>query len=142
MTLLMALHHTHDGFWYFFRCYKSNSFLAHFQLSICQWKAIFHQGSCVFRDVILVSNYHSYKEKTIKLLPYNSFYGGHIPPRKVDPPFSGSLPQENTKPPRSPFSSIPLKNFKLHLSWSLQHSKLSKYGYYFFSAEYELITCY
>ena len=89
-----------------------------------------------------LSNYYSYKEKTIKLLPYNSFYGGHIPPRKVDPPFSGSLPQENTKPPRSPFSSIPLKNFKLHLSWSLQHSKLSKYGYYFFSAEHELITCY
>ena len=37
-------------------------------------KAIFHQGSCVFLDVILVSNYHSYKEKTIKLLPYHSFY--------------------------------------------------------------------
>ena len=48
---------------------------------------IFHQGSYVFRDVILVSNYHSYKEKTIKLLPYHSFYGGHIPPRKVEPPF-------------------------------------------------------
>ena len=45
------------------------------------------QGSCVFRDVTLVSNYHSYKEKTIKLLPYHSFYGGHIPPRKVEPPF-------------------------------------------------------
>ena len=25
MTLLMALHHTHDGFWYFFRCFKSNT---------------------------------------------------------------------------------------------------------------------
>ena len=36
-------------------------------------KAIFHQGSSVFRDLILVSNYHSYKEKTIKLLPYHSF---------------------------------------------------------------------
>ena len=45
------------------------------------------QGSCVFRDVTLVSNYHSYKEKTIKLLPYHSFYEGHIPPRKVEPPF-------------------------------------------------------
>ena len=44
--------------------------------------AIFHQGSCVCRDVILLSNYHSYKVKTIKLLPYNSFYGGHIPPRR------------------------------------------------------------
>ena len=44
-------------------------------------------GTCIFRDVILVSNYHSYKEKTIKLLPYHSFYGGHIPPRKNEPPF-------------------------------------------------------
>ena len=32
----------------------------------------------------LVSNYHSYKRKTIKLLPYYSFYGGHIPPRKIE----------------------------------------------------------
>ena len=29
MTLLMALHHTHDGCWYFFRCYKSNSHSLH-----------------------------------------------------------------------------------------------------------------
>ena len=43
-------------------------------------KAILHQGRCVFPDVILVSNYHSYKKKTIKLLPYHSCYGGHIPP--------------------------------------------------------------
>ena len=50
-------------------------------------KSIFHQGSCVFLDLILVSNYHSYKKKTIKLLPYHNFYGGHIPPRKVEPPF-------------------------------------------------------
>ena len=50
-------------------------------------KSHLSSGSCVFRDVILVSNYHSYKEKTIKLLPYHSFYGGHIPPRKVEPPF-------------------------------------------------------
>ena len=50
-------------------------------------KSHLHQGSCVFPDVILVSNYHSYKEKTIKLLPEHSFYGGHIPPRKVEPPF-------------------------------------------------------
>ena len=49
-------------------------------------KSHLHQGSCVFPDVILVSNYHSYKEKTIKLLPYHSFYGGHILPRKVDSP--------------------------------------------------------
>ena len=50
-------------------------------------KAILHQGSCVFPDVILVSNYHSYKGKTIKLLPYHSFYGGHIPPKKIEPLF-------------------------------------------------------
>ena len=39
-------------------------------------------------------------------------------------PFPCSPPQKNTKPPGSPFSSISLKNFKLHLSWSLQHSTL------------------
>ena len=46
-----------------------------------------HQGSCVFSDVILMSNYHSYKEKTIKLLPHHSFYGGHVPPQKIECPF-------------------------------------------------------
>ena len=50
-------------------------------------KSHLSSGSCVFRDVILVSNYHSYKEKTIKLLPYHSFYGGHIPLRKIEPSF-------------------------------------------------------
>ena len=34
-----------------------------------------------------MSNYHCYKEKTIKLLPYDSLYGGHIPLRKIEPPF-------------------------------------------------------
>ena len=37
-------------------------------------------GTCVFRDVILVSNYRSYKEKTIKLLLYHSFYGAVTSP--------------------------------------------------------------
>ena len=45
-------------------------------------KTIFHQGSCVFRDVILMSSYHSYKEKTIKLQPCHSFYVDLIPPKK------------------------------------------------------------
>ena len=40
-------------------------------------------GTSVFPDVISVSDYHSYKEKTIKLLPYYSFYGGHIPQEKL-----------------------------------------------------------
>ena len=85
MTLLMTLHHIHDRFWYFFRCYKSNTHFwntSNFQSSK---KAILHWGSCVFPDVILVSNYHSYKEKT--KLPNHSFYGGHIPQRKFEPPF-------------------------------------------------------
>ena len=47
----------------------------------------FHQSSCVFPDVILVSSYHSYKENTVRLLPYHSFYGGQTPPRKVEPLF-------------------------------------------------------
>ena len=42
-------------------------------------KAIFHQGNCVFPNVILVSNYHSYKEKTIKLLQHHSSMGSHSP---------------------------------------------------------------
>ena len=45
-------------------------------------------GSCVFPDLISVSNYHSYKEETIKLLPYHSVYEGHIPPQeKLSPLF-------------------------------------------------------
>ena len=40
--------------------------------------------ACVFPNAISVSNYHSYKEKRIKLLQYHSFHGGHIlpPPTK------------------------------------------------------------
>ena len=41
-------------------------------------------GSCVFPNVISVSNYHGYKEETIKLLPYHSFCEGQIPPRKIE----------------------------------------------------------
>ena len=73
-------------------------------------------GSCVFPDVISASNYHSYKEKTVKLLPYNSFYGGHIPTRKIESSFLAVHLKKNTKPPGFPFSSIPLRNLKLHLS--------------------------
>ena len=40
-------------------------------------------GTCVFPEVASVSIYHSYNEKAIKLLPYHSFYGGHIPPIKI-----------------------------------------------------------
>ena len=43
--------------------------------------------SFVFSDVNLVSNYQSYKEKTIKLLPYHSFYRGHIALKKNEPSF-------------------------------------------------------
>ena len=50
-------------------------------------KPSFVRVAAFFVMCFLVSNYHSYKEKTIKLLPYHSFYGGHIPPRKVEPPF-------------------------------------------------------
>ena len=50
-------------------------------------KIILHQGSFVFPDVTIVSNYHSYRENTIKILPYHSFYGGHIPLRKIGPSF-------------------------------------------------------
>ena len=88
-----------------------------------------------------LSNYYSYKEKTIKLLPYNSFYGGHIPPGKIESPFLEARLKKNTKPPGYLFTRIFLINFKLHLSWSLQHSKLKICGYYYFFAEYKLVTC-
>ena len=83
MTLLMTLNDTHDGFWYFFSSYKSSTQSWHTSnFESANKKAILHQGRCVFPDVILVSNYHSYKKKTIKLLPYHSCYGGHIPPQQ------------------------------------------------------------
>ena len=113
MTLLMALHHTHDGFWYFFRCYKSNTLSWHtsnFE-SANKKPSFIRVASCVFPDVILVSNYHSCKEKTIKLLPYHSFYGGHIPYQEKLSPLFWQSASKNAKPPGCPFSfsSIPLK---------------------------------
>ena len=65
-------------------------------------KSHLHQGSCVFPDVILVSNYHGYKEKTIKLLPYYSFYGVRIPPRKIEPPFYWQSTSKKYKDTRMP----------------------------------------
>ena len=138
MTLLMALHHTRYGFWYFFRCFKSNTYswyTSNFESA--NEKSILHQGSCISLDVVLVSNYHSCKEKTIKLLPYHSFYEGHIPLKITEPLFWQSA-SKKFKATRCPCSSIPLKNFKLHLSWSLQHSLLNMCGYYFFFVEYKL----
>ena len=64
-------------------------------------------GYCVFRDVILVSSCHSYKEKTIKLLPYHSFYGGHILPRKVEPPFLAVRLKKTQSHQDSPLAAFP-----------------------------------
>ena len=136
---LGALHHTHDGFWYFFRCYKkgntSSWHTSNFESA--NKKPSFIRVSAFFSDVIFCV-YHTYKENTIKLLLYHSFYGGRIPQENLSP-LSWQLASKKYK--GSPFSSIPLKKFKLHLSWSLQHSTLNKCGYYFFFAEYKLITC-
>ena len=67
----------------FFSSYKSSTQSWHTSnFESANKKAILHQGRCVFPDVILVSNYHSYKKKTIKLLPYHSCYGAHIPPQQ------------------------------------------------------------
>ena len=142
MTLLMAFHHTHDGFWYFLRVDKNNTLSWHssnFE-SANKKPSFIRVASCVFRDVVLVSDYHSYKEKTIKLLLYHGFYGDHISPRKSEPPFL-AVRLNKYKPPGSLFSSIPLKDLKLNLSWSLQHFTLNTCAYYFFFAEYKLITC-
>ena len=69
----------------FFRCFKSNTHSWY----TSNFKSANKEPSFirVAAFVILVSNYYSYKEKTIKLLPYHSFYGGHIPPRKIESPF-------------------------------------------------------
>ena len=77
----------------FFRCYKSNTLSWHTsKLEYANKKPSFIRvASCVFPDVNLVSNYHIYKEKRTKLLPYHSFYGCHIPPRNVKPPFVAVL---------------------------------------------------
>ena len=70
----------------------------------------------IFPDVILVSNYHSYKENTIKLLPYHSFYEGHIPLRKIEPSFLAVRLKKMQSHKDPPFSSILLQYFKFHLS--------------------------
>ena len=74
-------------------------------------KSLLHQGSCVFPEVILVSNYHSYKRQYY----HTTVSVEVIFPKKNRAPFSGSPPQKYTKPPGSPFSSIPLKNVTLYL---------------------------
>ena len=67
----------------FFRCYKSNTHFWHTSnFESANKKLSFIRVAAVFFDVMLVSNYHSYKRKTVKLLPYHSFYGGHIAPEK------------------------------------------------------------
>ena len=68
---------------------EQNSFMLHVQLLICQYKkpsfirvAAFSLMMQFWCQIIIVT-----KEKTIKLLPYHSFYVGQIPPRKIEPPF-------------------------------------------------------
>ena len=64
-------------------------------------KPSFISVAAFFVICFLVSNYHSYKEKTIKLLPYHSFYAGHITLRRIERSSSGP-PQKNSKPQGSP----------------------------------------
>ena len=52
-------------------------------------------GICVFPYVISVSDYHSCKEKTIKLL--SCFYGCHIPQEKLSPLFWQSTSKKKKK---------------------------------------------
>ena len=93
----MALHHTQDAFLYFFRCYKDNT-LGTLPILNLPMKSHLSLGWLRFSCVILVSNYHSYKEKT-KLLPNHSFYGGHIPPPQEKlSPLSWQSASKNTKP--------------------------------------------
>ena len=92
----------------FLRCFKSNAY--------SWYTSNFESANKEPSFISLVSNYHSYKETTKKLLPYHSFYGGHIPPRKIEPHFLTVRLKKNTKPPGYPLTSIPLKNFKLPLS--------------------------
>ena len=53
-------------------------------------------AGCVFHDVILVSNYHRYKLKTISY--YHTMVSMQITsPKKSRAPFSGSTPQKKKK---------------------------------------------
>ena len=110
MTLLMALYHTHNGL---FRCFKNNTH---------SW---------------YTSNFESANKNPsfVRVAAFSRSY----PPKKNWACLSGSPPQKNTNPPGCPFSNIPLKNCKLHLSWSLQHSTLNMCEYYFFFAEYKMV---
>ena len=91
MTLLMALHDTNDWFWYLFRCNKSNTSTHSWHTA--NFESIKNHTSSLrylFPDVVLVWNYHIYKEKTIKLLLYHSFYRGLISLRKIEASFMAS----------------------------------------------------
>ena len=114
----------------FLTCFKSNTHSWYTPNFKSAKKAILHQCSCVFPDAILGSSYQSYKEKTIKFLPYHSFCGGPNLLRKIEFSFLWqSTSKKNSKPPGYLFRCIFLKNFKLHLSRSLQHSTLSMCSY-------------
>ena len=58
-----------------------------------------------------MSNYHSYKETTIKLLPYHSFYGGQIPQEKLTHLFWQST-SEKHKTIRILLYQLPPKKFQ------------------------------
>ena len=65
-------------------------------------------GCCIFSYVMSESNYHNYKEKTVKILPFHNFYGGHIPSRKIEPPFLAvCLKKKNAKPQDSHLAAFP-----------------------------------
>ena len=125
----------------FFRCFKSNThswYTFNFE-SANKKQVILHQSSSIFPEVILVSDHHSYNEKTIKFI-VSMEVTSPTPQEKLSPLFwQPASKKNNTNPPEFPFSSIPLKNLKVHLTWSLQHSALNMCGCYFFFAEYKLV---
>ena len=87
MTLSMALHHTHDRLWNFLGATRASitpGTLPTLNLSVRSHPS---SGNCLFLDVISVTNDHSYKEKTVKLLPYHSFYWSKTPQEKLSPLF-------------------------------------------------------
>ena len=104
----------------FFRCVKSsthswytpnfesvNKKLSFISLAAFSWFNFSVKLSKLQRKGNKITSYH-----TIVSMEVTS-------PKKNWAPFSGSPPQKSSKPPGCPISSIPQKNYKLHLLWSL-----------------------
>ena len=70
-----------------------------------------------------MSNYHSHKVKTVKLLLYHCLCGGHIPQRKIEPPFLAARLRKMQSDQDHHLAAFPLKysNFICHEVSNIPH---------------------